>query len=46
MCIRDRSSGVSGELHYVDGGYNMVGMPKLDNAGELAKVLQTIADKK
>ena len=44
--LSDLSSGVSGELHYVDGGYNMVGMPKLDNAGELAKVLQTIADKK
>jgi len=43
--LSDLSSGVSGELHYVDGGYNMVGMPKLQNAGELAKVLQTIADK-
>ena len=44
--VSDLSSGVSGELHYVDGGYNMVGMPKLDNAGELAQVLQSIADKK
>ncbi|MGB1361149.1 MAG: enoyl-ACP reductase FabI [Alphaproteobacteria bacterium] len=44
--VSDLSSGVSGELHYVDGGYNMVGMPKLDNAGELAEVLQSIADKK
>ena len=44
--LSDLSSGVSGELHYVDGGYNMVGMPKLQNAGELAKILQTIADKK
>ena len=43
--LSDLSSGVSGELHYVDGGYNMVGMPKLQNAGELAKVLQIIADK-
>ncbi len=44
--VSDLSSGVSGALHYVDGGYNMVGMPKLDNAGELAEVLQSIADKK
>ena len=43
--LSDLSSGVSGELHYVDGGYNMVGMPKLDKAGELAEVLQSIAEK-
>ena len=43
--VSDLSSGVSGELHYVDGGYNMVGMPKLENAGDLATVLQSIADK-
>ncbi len=44
--LSDLSSGVSGELHYVDGGYNIVGMPKLDNAGALADVLSSIAKTK
>lgn len=41
----DLSSGVSGELHYVDGGCNMLGMPKFDKAKEMAQILNTIADK-
>ena len=29
--LSDLSSGVSGEIHYVDGGFNVVGMKLLDN---------------
>ena len=29
--ISDLSSGVSGEIHYVDQGYNVIGMPKTDD---------------
>ncbi|MEM8553147.1 MAG: SDR family oxidoreductase, partial [Pseudomonadota bacterium] len=28
--LSDYSSGVTGEVHYVDSGYNIVSMPKLD----------------
>ena len=32
--LSDLSSGVSGEIHYVDAGYNIVGMKLLDSAEE------------
>jgi enoyl-[acyl-carrier protein] reductase I len=28
--VSDLSSGVTGEIHYVDSGYNIVSMPRLD----------------
>jgi len=28
--LSDLSSGVTGEIHYVDSGYNIVSMPRLD----------------
>ena len=40
--LSDLSSGVTGENHYVDGGYNMLGMPKLDKAKEMSEVLQAL----
>ena len=33
----DMSRGVTGELHHVDGGYNVVGMMRTDAAAELAE---------
>ncbi len=29
-CSRSSSSGVTGEVHFVDSGYNIVSMPRLD----------------
>jgi enoyl-[acyl-carrier protein] reductase I len=29
--LSDLSSGVSGEVHFVDSGYNIMGMPKYNN---------------
>ncbi len=29
--LSDLSSGVTGEIHYVDAGYNVVGMPRSEN---------------
>ena len=29
--LSDLSRGVTGEIHYVDQGYNFIGMPKTDN---------------
>ena len=37
MCIRDRSTGVSGENHHVDCGYHVVGMKSVD-APDISKV--------
>jgi enoyl-[acyl-carrier protein] reductase I len=28
--LSDLSSGVTGEVHYVDGGFNIMGMPAVD----------------
>ncbi len=27
ICFRDLSAGVTGEIHFVDAGYNVIGMP-------------------
>ena len=35
--LSDLSSAVTGEVHYVDCGYNAVGMPPHENLAELAK---------
>ena len=29
--LSDLSRGVTGEVHFVDGGYNIVGMPRSEN---------------
>ena len=29
--LSDLSNGVTGEIHYVDQGYNIIGMPKTDH---------------
>ena len=43
--ISDLSRGVTGELHHVDSGYNVVGMMRTAAAGELADMLKTFADR-
>lgn len=43
--LSDLASGVTGEVHYVDSGYNTVGMVAPDSAGELAELLQSMAPK-
>ena len=40
------SSGVTGEIHYVDGGANINGMIAMDKAGELGDLLSETAAKK
>ena len=35
--LSDLSSAVTGEIHYVDCGYNVVGMPQHENLLELSK---------
>jgi enoyl-[acyl-carrier protein] reductase I len=35
--LSDLSSAVTGEIHYVDCGYNVVGMPQHENLSELSK---------
>jgi len=40
------SSGVTGEIHYVDGGANINGMIAMDKAGELGELLSGTAAKK
>jgi enoyl-[acyl-carrier protein] reductase I len=44
--LSDLSRGVTGELHHVDSGYNVVGMMRTDAAGELAKMLTDFAERK
>jgi enoyl-[acyl-carrier protein] reductase I len=41
--LSDLSRGVTGELHHVDSGYNVVGMMRPDAAGDLAEMLKTFA---
>ena len=41
--LSDLSRGVTGELHHVDGGYNVVGMMRTDAAAELAEMLKTFS---
>ena len=40
------SNGVTGEIHYVDGGANINGMIAMDKAGELGELLSETAAKK
>ena len=40
------SNGVTGEIHYVDGGANINGMIAMDKAGELGDLLSETAAKK
>lgn len=40
------SNGVTGEIHYVDGGANINGMIAMDKAGELGELLSEAAAKK
>ena len=40
--LSDLSSGVTGEVHHVDSGYNVVGMVAVDEASEVAKLLSNI----
>ncbi|MFN3076055.1 MAG: enoyl-ACP reductase FabI [Alphaproteobacteria bacterium] len=39
--LSDLSAGVTGEVHHVDSGYHTVGMVSVDNAAEVAELLQT-----
>jgi len=43
--ISDLSRGVTGELHHVDSGYNVVGMMRTDAAGDLAEMLKNFNDR-
>lgn len=44
--LSDLGSGVTGEVLHVDSGYHTVGMVAVDNVGETAELLQTMALKK
>jgi enoyl-[acyl-carrier protein] reductase I len=44
--LSDLSRGVTGELHHVDSGYNVVGMMRAEAASELAKMLSEFAERK
>ena len=41
--LSDLARGVTGEMHHVDGGYNLVGMMRTDAAGELAEMLKNFS---
>jgi enoyl-[acyl-carrier protein] reductase I len=41
--LSDLSRGVTGELHHVDGGYNVVGMMRTDAAADLAEMLKNFS---
>jgi enoyl-[acyl-carrier protein] reductase I len=41
--LSDLSRGVTGEMHHVDGGYNLVGMMRTDAAGDLADMLKNFS---
>ena len=43
--LSDLGSGVTGEIMYVDSGYNIIGMAGVDNAAPTAELLQSIAPK-
>ncbi|MBL8628952.1 MAG: enoyl-ACP reductase FabI [Rhodospirillaceae bacterium] len=40
--LSDLSSGVTGEIHYVDSGYNVVGMMDVHSTAEIAEMLQGV----
>lgn len=44
--LSDLGSGVTGEVLHVDSGYHTVGMVSVDNVGETAELLQSMAPKK
>ena len=44
--LSDLGSGVTGEVHHVDSGYHTVGMVSVDNVGETAELLASMAPKK
>lgn len=41
--LSDLGSGVTGEIMYVDGGYNTIGMACVDNAAQTAELLSSIS---
>ena len=41
--LSDLSRGVTGEIHHVDGGYNLVGMMRTDAAADLAEMLKNFS---
>ena len=41
--LSDLSSGITGEIMYVDSGYNIIGMAVVDSAAETAELLQSIS---
>jgi enoyl-[acyl-carrier protein] reductase I len=41
--LSDLARGVTGELHHVDGGYNVVGMMRTDAAADLAEMLKNFS---
>src|SRR5262249_46052872 len=43
--ISDLSRGVTGELHHVDSGYNVVGIVRTDAAGDLADMLKNFNER-
>lgn len=43
--VSDLSRGVTGELHHVDSGYNVVGMMRTDAAGDLADMLKNFNER-
>jgi enoyl-[acyl-carrier protein] reductase I len=44
--VSDLSRGVTGELHHVDSGYNVVGMMRPEAASDLAEMLSGFAERK
>ena len=44
--ISDLSRGVTGELHHVDSGYNIVGMMRPEAAADMAEMLTSFAERK
>ncbi len=43
--LSDLSRGVTGEIHHVDGGYNIVGMMRPEAAADLAAMLKAFAER-
>jgi len=43
--LSDLSRGVTGEMHHVDGGYNVVGMMRTDAAADLAEMLKNFSER-
>jgi enoyl-[acyl-carrier protein] reductase I len=41
--VSDLSRGVTGEIHHVDGGYNVVGMLRPESAADLAEMLRNFS---